>query len=72
MKLVVLQCRIKRLGCPWKDYMQYGTDEQIANVDSARQALQTVRPGGTIAEDSYIKKREWRVVIKETTEHVVE
>jgi hypothetical protein len=52
--------------------MQYGTDEQIANVDSARQALQTVRPGGTIAEDSYIKKREWRVVIKETTEHVVE
>jgi hypothetical protein len=52
--------------------MQYGTDKHIANVDSARQALQTVRSGGSLAEDSYVKKREWRVVIKETIEHVVE
>jgi hypothetical protein len=72
MKTVVLQSRIKRLGCIWKDRTDYGDADDIRCIDKARQALEMYyKPGQPGTDVPYIKNREWRVAIKETSYHVV-
>ena len=67
MKLVVLQRRIKRLGCIWKDHTYY----PLAEMAPAKQDLAKYNPGGVYSTDNYVKKREWRLVIRETIEQVI-
>ena len=70
-KEIVLQKRIKRLGCIWKDHNRYDTIDHARSLNMARAAL-VDRRTGALGETSYTKKREWRVVVREIVEHVIE
>jgi hypothetical protein len=72
MKTIVLQARIKRQGCAWKDYFDYGDANNLEALDKARTDLIRRQSGGLFAEASYVKRRNWRVIIKEIIEHVIE
>ena len=70
-KEIVLQKRIKRLGCIWKDHYHYNTTDHARSLDIARAAL-IDRRTGALGEVPYTKKREWRVIVREIVEHVIE
>jgi len=72
MRQIVLQERRKRMGCRWKDYTCYSAVNEITALDSARWELIKRKPGGAHADIDYVRKREWRVIFRETIEYVVE
>jgi hypothetical protein len=72
MNIIVLQNRIRRQGCVWKDYRVYSFQNELKALDAARTELIAIQPGGVFAECPSTQRRDWRVIVRETKEHVIE
>jgi len=71
MRSIVLQDRRKVKGCEWKDYMGFGGPDEAAALAFAGKELMRRLPGGACEDTYYNNKRDWRIVIRETTERVI-